>query len=407
MSLRSERALQIGLSLYAILILGSQATMSIGIGVLLGFAIYGFGGPRPFLKRIRETAARPEMRRYLRATNFVTLACFLSLLFAQLMPIHLAGEVPHVEWVKDLWKAWYFYWPFGIVPCLLALSEKGRRNVYRVFLYAFGVISVMGCIQFFTGFYRHQWIPGMEQYYHVVGFAGHHLSFASMMIFPFFVAVSEIFDQQWIKRPYAIAIAVFGLAAIFGTYSRQVWLALPIGLFVFAVCKLPRKAAIGATIAGVLAILVLSQVPAVRDRAMNGMGIQDRLNLWKINIEFFKMRPLTGAGWHHNLEMAAAWYKQFHPEVPSPFVGHAHSNFFEFLGGLGLIGVASYLFWTWTTLGQAYTAGAAFFAAWIVFHLNGLTQVNLWESKVMHSMMWSIAMILVACGAKAPKRSRK
>ena len=38
------------------------------------------------------------------------------------------------------------------------------------------------------------------------------------------------------------------------------------------------------------------QVPAIRNRAMNGMGITDRVELWKINFEFFKRRPLTGVG---------------------------------------------------------------------------------------------------------------
>lgn len=395
MSLRSERAVQVGLSLYSLLILGSQATMSIGIAILLAFAVYGFGGIRPFLRAIREAARRPAMKLYLRATNFLTLACFLSLVFAAIMPIELAGITPQIAWVKDMWKAWYFYWPFAIVPCLLALSAESRRFVFRVFLFGFGVVALVGCFQFFWGVPRPQPIPGFPGRFHVVGFAGHHLSFASIAIFPFFLSVGEIFNRRWIERRYAIVIALLGLAAIFGTYSRQVWLSIPVGLFVFFVKRLSRRGAIIAVVAGILGIFLLLQVPAVRDRASSGMGIQERIELWKINFEFFKMRPLTGTGWHHNLQMTGAWYREFRPEVGAPFVGHAHSNFFEFLGGLGLIGVAAYLFWTWTSFSLAARARAAFLAAWIVFHLNGLTQVNLWESKVMHSMMWSLSMVLV------------
>jgi O-antigen ligase len=410
MSLRSERAVQIGLALYSILILGSQATMSIGIGILLAFAVYGVGGPAAFWRRVRETARTPEMRLYLWATNFVTLACFLSLLFADLAPVVLAGQRPEVRWVKDLWKAWYFYWPLAVAPCLLALSPEGRRRVLRIFLFTFGIVSVIGCAQFFTGWPRVQGIPGFYGRFHVTGFPGHHLSYASIMIFPFFLAVSEIFDQRWIERRWAIPMAVIGAAAIFGTYSRQVWISLPIGLFAYAVVRLPRRSAIAVFTAGLALIVGVLQIPAIRERAAAGMGVSDRLSLWKINIEFFKMRPLTGVGWHHNLQMAGAWYREFKPEVPYPFIGHAHSNFFEFLGGLGLIGVVAYLVWTWATVRLSYRAGAGFFAAWIVFHLNGLTQVNLWESKVMHSMMWSVSLFVVAlvlAGSRTGNGSRE
>jgi O-antigen ligase len=409
MPLRSERALFAGLAIYFIVILGSQATMSLGIGVVLLAALAGFGSPKAVWAAMRKAARDPEMRRYLRATNFLTFACFLSLLFARLTPVVLAGEKPHVRFISDMWKAWYFYWPLMTVPCLLALSPGMRRRVYQVYLYTFGVMAALGIAQFFTGWPVAQMIPDFPGHYHVTGFPGFHLSFASIAIFPFFVALAEISRGAIIRRSHAAVIVGLGFAAIFGTYSRQVWLSLPVGLFLFAVLRLPRKKALFAIAAGALGIFLLFQIPTVRERAMNGMGIKDRLDLWRINFEFFKMRPLTGIGWHHNLPMAGAYYRAFHPEIVSPFIGHAHSNFFEFLGGLGIVGLASYLLWTWTTLRQALrvggAAGAAFFSVWIVFHLNGLTQVNLWESKVLHSMMASIAMILVARAEIAGSRT--
>jgi O-antigen ligase len=406
MSLRSERALFAGLAIYFVVILGSQATMSIGIGVVLVAALIGFGSPKRLALAVRDGARLPEVRRYLRATNFVTLACFLSLVFAKLTPVVLAGEKPDVQFLKDMWKAWYFYWPLMLVPSLLALSPASRRRVYQVYLYAFGVACAIGIGQFFTGWPYAQAIPSLPGYYHVTGFPGFHLSFASIAIFPCFVALAEVFTGRIVPRAHAAAISLLGLVAIFGTYSRQVWLSLPVGLFFFAALQLPRKKAIATIIAGGVVLFLLFQIPSVRIRAETGIGIQDRLDLWKINFEFFKMRPITGIGWHHNLPMAGAWYRQFHPEISSPFVGHAHSNIFEFLGGLGAIGLASYVFWTWTTLRQALRVGgamgAAFFSAWLVFHLNGLTQVNLWESKVLHSMMASVAMILVARSLAEP-----
>lgn len=400
MPLRSERVLFAGLAIYFIVILGSQATMSLGIGVLLLAAFFGFGSPKACLYAIKNVAQKPEMRRYLWATHLLTLACFLSLFFARFAPVEFAGEKPEVVFVRDLWKAWYFYWPLMTVACLLALPEGLRKKVFQVYLYAFGLSSIIGIVQFFIGWPVRQPIPGLPGYFHVTGFPGFHLSYASIAIFPFFVTLSESINSRILPRLHAQIISVLGLMAIFGTYSRQVWLSLPVGLFFFSILQLPRKKSILAIVAGFIGIFLLFQVPAVRERALNGMGIQERLDLWRINFEFFKVRPLTGVGWHHNMPMAGAYYRAFHPEVTSPFIGHAHSNVFEFLGGLGAIGLFAYLFWTWTTLRQALrvggASGAAFFSVWLVFHLNGLTQVNLWESKVLHSMMASMAMILVA-----------
>jgi O-antigen ligase len=214
------------------------------------------------------------------------------------------------------------------------------------------------------------------------------------MIFPFFLAVAEIFERRWIERRWAIPIAIFGMAAIFGTYSRQVWVSLPLGLFVFALVRLPKRVAVATFAAGVMLVVGLAQVPAIRDRAFTSMGVEDRLSIWKVNIDFFKHRPLTGVGWHHNLQMGVGWHKEFRPDVLHPFIGHAHNNFLECLGALGLIGALAYLFWTYVSIRQAFRAGAGFVAGWVVFHLNGLTQVNLWESKVMHSMMWSVSLAI-------------
>src|SRR5690349_19623549 len=145
MPLRSEKALVLGLSLYAILILGSQATMSIGIAVLLVFATYAFGGPRAFWDRVRDGARLHELKKYLRATHALTAACLISLIVAKVHPISLDGQTPDVRFVKDMWKAWYFYWPLVLVPCLLALSPDGRRRVYSVYLVAFAVVAAIGC----------------------------------------------------------------------------------------------------------------------------------------------------------------------------------------------------------------------------------------------------------------------
>ena len=105
--------------------------------------------------------------------------------------------------------------------------------------------------------------------------------------------------------------------------------------------------------------------------------------------------------------MTAAYFKEnYGGDVSSRFVGHAHNNLLEMLGGTGIIGTLTWILWTlWIFKMSLETArhkdpwGDAawgFFCAWIVFQINGLTQVNFWEGKVLHQMMWSITLLISA-----------
>ena len=73
------------------------------------------------------------------------------------------------------------------------------------------------------------------------------------------------------------------------------------------------------------------------------------------------------------------------------------------LGALGLIGLVAWLAWCVLhdvdSLARSRAAGSArcavsrrrLLCAWVVFQINGLTQVNFWEGKVQHQMMWMVA----------------
>jgi O-antigen ligase len=85
-------------------------------------------------------------------------------------------------------------------------------------------------------------------------------------------------------------------------------------------------------------------------------------------------------------------------------VGHAHNNFLEILGGTGLFGALAWLAWWAGVLVLAWRArkiseptqfALGVLAAFFVFHLNGLTQVNFWEAKVLHQLTFVIAWVLL------------
>ena len=72
----------------------------------------------------------------------------------------------------------------------------------------------------------------------------------------------------------------------------------------------------------------------------------------------------------------------------------------DFLGGAGILGFAAWLAWSLFAFQVAwrlrrrpglFPLGTALFCAWLVLQLNGLTQVNFADAKVLHQLMWVMA----------------
>jgi O-antigen ligase len=380
-----------------------MAVMSIGAAVAGLGLVVALGGPRGVVAAmVREWERNRAYRGYAWLAIALALACALSLAAAAWFPLTVAGKQPEVRFLKDMAKAWYLFWPLLLVPGLRLLGDQDRRRVVRAWLGAFAALSALGVVQYFVGWPRPHLIPGHEPYYHVVLFLGHHLSVASILIFPLFATLDLA-----LKRRVLWGAVVLGALALFGTYSRMLWLSLPVGLFVWAVWAMPRRGKIAAGLAVLLLSLAAGLTPEVRKRFSNAMGVGTRQQLWDINLGFLRERPLTGVGWHHNLPLAGAWMEERFPNDPYRFVGHAHNNVIEVLGGTGAIGLAAWLAWCGGVLLWSWRAarklafGRGLVCAWIVFQLNGLTQVNFWESKVLHSMMWAVAWVLLAEGEDA------
>jgi O-antigen ligase len=149
----------------------------------------------------------------------------------------------------------------------------------------------------------------------------------------------------------------------------------------------------------------------MKERIHNSMGIQDRFRLWEANLDYFKHRPLTGIGWLKTQEMSEFYFKTQDPEhYRDYFWGHAHNNFFEMLGGTGILGTLAFLFWSFFTFRFALSTrklaqetrdfyladiSSGLFVALILLHFNGLTNVTFWEGKVMHQQMFAMGLLFM------------
>jgi len=418
----TDRFLAAALGFYAVCTLFSMAAMSIGAVILFAALLAKTGGPSGFLRLLGGELCEPWTRRYLYAALTLALACLASLIGARLSPVCFAGFCPDVHFAGDMAKTWYLFWPVVLAAGFRIAGGRTVSLAFKSWLLAFAALSVLGLFQYFLGWPRPQGIPGHEGWWHVTLFLGHHLSVSSIFIFPLLAAfdcahASFNKNKRVLGLPgwFFILAAGAGTVAVIWTYSRIVWIAMPAGILLWILWRLPKKAALALAAAVVIAGSVIWFNPAFQTRFNHSMGVYQRQELWRVNMEFFSLRPVTGVGWHHNLALFGHYKEQrFTMDI---FSGHAHNNMIEMLASTGLAGATA---WTAYCLLVFFMLGTVIhrsrqgrgpplhfapglFCAWIIFHINGITQVNFWESKVLHQIAWVLALSLLWLGKTRDK----
>ncbi len=411
-----------GLAFYAVTSLVSMAAMSVG-AVVAGICILiGVGGMRGFSSAMAREWGCTSSRLYLSLSLFLAFTCALSLVGGFFFPLNYGGMEPRIHFLSDMAKTWYLFWPLVLVVGLRELTSSERIRILQIWIVAFAALSALGIVQYFVGWPRPHLIPGNEPRHHAVMFLGHHLSVASIFIFPFFAVLdlcmkknAERVRENRFHLPwfFLILAAALGFFALLATYSRMLWVALPVGLLVLGLVSLPRRWTLATLCVICFGIWGALQIPSVSKRLNDSEGHGPRKELWAANLEFFKRRPLTGVGWHHNLELSGFYLQAKRHEAAGAgtgsdaievFSGHAHNNAIEMLSSTGLLGLGAWILWSVFVIVLLWFARKArgdwvgfsrgLCCAWLVFHLNGLTQVNFWESKVLHQMMWMVAWTL-------------
>ena len=417
-SLRTQ-LLPWALALYAASTLVSMATMSIGLGILLASLLFS-GRLMQWARELQVQLGQRVPKVFSLLALGLTLACILSLGVAALWPLSYAGHSPEVSFFRDSLKLWYLFWPLGLSALLRLLSEANRRRALQAWLLAFLALSVLGIIQHFTGWPRAQKIPGHEPYFHAILFLGHHLSVSSIFIFPFFACLDFASSRRRARElglPQGLLIAAcgLGLVTLFLTWSRTLWLSLPLGLLVWIFMSLKRRRACWVAGGLLLAVAGASQLPVIQLRLNDGIGSAPRFALWRANLAFLEKRPFTGVGWHHTEEMSGYYLQQLTGQK-DVFAGHAHNNLLDLLGGAGVLGAffwLAYCLFPWVVLFRVHqhpvslNFARGLFCAWLVFQMNGLTQVNFWEGKVEHQLAWALGWAVFWAGDMRGKNHGK
>jgi O-antigen ligase len=380
--MNKQKFLFVALSVYVVSTLISMAAMSVGVALVFFALVLNYRAVK-----FKVELKRDEIKKYALLSLFLTVACVVSLIYAIINPLSFNGRFSEVHFFSDIAKVWYLFWPLILVVGLKQFPEKERLKVFQIWMWAFVTMSILGIFQYYVGWPRPHRIPGNEERFHAVLFMGHHLSVTSIFIFPLFLAL-DLKKYVWV-----VLGCVLGCALLFFTYSRMMWVALPVGFLAWALRTMPPKKTLA--ISAVLAAMSFAayQLPVIKNRLNDMLGVGDRQYLRDGNLHFFKQRPITGVGWMHNHELYGIFRKETAPNL-NFFVGHAHNNLLQMMSGTGILGAAAWLAWAVFVLIMAWKKSPGLFAAWVVFHVNGLTQVNFWEAKVQHQMAWVVALLL-------------
>jgi O-antigen ligase len=276
-------------------------------------------------------------------------------------------------------------------------------------------IGILGIIQFLSGHPHSDPTPEIfshfRTYQTTIGLGLTHsvTSNLSMAVFPLIAAIllkpdflktlfeSKTLQSRWFWSCVAISI-IFVISMVF---ARSAWLTLPIGFAFLLLMGLSKKRALIAITAVVGLAILAFQLPAIRDRMNSQTGHEDRIVIWMGNIEFFKINFFFGVGWRQSSKLvdgAARYYYSSRGEnLPTVFFpGHAHSVYLEMLSTTGALGLLMFLVWSSFVFVTAWRARndfdygwwvKGFLAALTVIYLNGIIQVNFWDSKVLHQIM--------------------
>lgn len=195
------------------------------------------------------------------------------------------------------------------------------------------------------------------------------------------------------------------------TYTRGAWLAALAGLGVMLFLLSRRWFAIGAVAVVFLVTVLTFTSERFKTRAVSIFTTKEnysnmaRIELWQMNLAMFRDHPIVGVGLNRNEEIVERYYIQH--DIPDGFIGHAHSNYLQFLSGTGLVGclffmsfIGFYLFisfrlWKRIPADQIWHRGLLLGAlgGQVALHVGGFTECNFKTMLVNHHFIFLVAIV--------------
>lgn len=320
------------------------------------------------------------------------------------------GEKPEVQALFECTKVIYFLAPFLAV---IVLMNFQKEIIWKAFHFQWILCLFMGAIavlEYFTGWPKGQPLVEQSGRFAATLLMGLSLSVSSNMSLPLYPALSlGLKNLKENKLPFFASLSC--ILIVYLTFSRTSFISIPLGVCFLLILRLRLKFALifSSVLIGFF-ILLFSVNGNLKGRITSSGGIQDRIALWKGNIHLFKEEPLFGVGFRQASKLVVASVKDIDQHLGTHYSNdfgpaHAHNNFLEMMSNTGLLGLLFFLIFNAFILGQLilgmrkegefqyWMSGA--FVSFIVFHLNGLTQVNFWDAKVFPALLQFIGLVFV------------
>ncbi len=431
---RFSRMQQIVLGFWAASTLSFMAMMSIGgsLGGVLGIWVCW-----------RERERWQEIRQsfYWVPTLFLVGVASLSLLVAYFDP---PLGIP-IQGFNEIKKFRYFLLPiFGAALILSTNAVEGKpleqSFLWKVLLGMTLLMSLIAAFQFWAGYlfgesFILDWkvlVDGTREYQpkrffrlvagtlhsHAQGLMFFHLSFATAISFSInYLLARVLWPMQEDGKKLQIFLLISTLiaaAALYFTYSRTAWITLVVIPVVLCFLRKPKWGLVVLGMGPILVAILWLSSSSVRQRVHDSAGWTGRYYVWASSLEMVKDRPIWGVGFGKSGAYTDHYAEQFLGGTKS-FSSHAHNNMLDALATTGALGFLAYLFWfglfgyyAWQLFRRAPPdrrwLPAALLGAWVAFQINGLTQVNFYDGKSQHSLMFW-ASLLIALWLREAKSS--
>lgn len=366
----------------------------------------------------------PELNRFYgrSALLWTTLALFAagvwSLIWAKLdpplgIPLGRALELPK--------KFIYFVYPFLIAYTLVRFSRASKKSLeelpfWKVLFWMSAFVALLGWLQFFASWILpKEWITGRffrpvpwSLHHHAQGLMFFHLSYATVLCFTLAYSLARFFWRRpqdskgtWLACG---ALAFVSGVAIYSSFSRISWLAIAAAVFLLGFLRRKQLGISLLLLGGICSLSLWVLAHDFRQRALDVVGMEGRVIVWKASWAMVKDRPLSGVGFGKTGQFSEEYAKKVFGKEQW-FASHAHNNLLDALASTGILGLVAHILWWLVVLRYAWLAyrstpleekwlPAGCLAAGVAFLVNGLTQVNFFDAKSQHALMLWTGLVL-------------
>jgi len=215
-------------------------------------------------------------------------------------------------------------------------------------------------------------------------------SLASFLVLglPIYFSILAVRRDNLILKAFLILIGFMGIFCLFQTYSRTAWVGIAFSMFLFFFLLARRKLRIIMVIFLVMIMIFLSiflalNLEGVKPYIFRPFSDNSRLIIWTNALEMFLDHPVTGIGianFHY------VYPDYLSPEEEGPHVEsrpwHAHNIVLNLAVEIGILGLASFLWFIGKIIYRLYTSAAgrknkSLLACGVIAALTGFLGYNM------------------------------